>query len=161
MPDTNELFDKLLAAYRNADDPDRFLREFFMRLDDATSNAVVAAERKLDRLDAAKARLDAARQIPRSDTSQDRPDTSPDGDDEQDQDDDQDVEQAEASPQPKTGKVKRPAAGADAQDGDDGQEQDVEQAEASPQPKKGKVKRPAAEADALVNANASALRRPG
>ena len=114
MPDTNELFDNLLAAYRNADDPDRFLREFLMRLDDATTNAVVAAERKLDRLDAAKARLDAAREIPRPDAPQDGPDASQDGDDGPEQDDDQDVEQAEAPPKPKEGKAKKPAAASDA-----------------------------------------------
>jgi hypothetical protein len=113
MHDTNALFDNLLAAYRNADDPDRFLREFLMRLDDATTNAVVATERKLERLDAAKARLDAAREIPRPDTSEDRPDTSPDGDDDQELDDDQDVEQAENPPEPKKRKAKRPVAGSD------------------------------------------------
>ena len=69
MSDHNALFDSLLAAYRSSDDPDRFLREFLLRLDDATTNAVVATERKLDRLDAAKARLDAAREIARPDTS--------------------------------------------------------------------------------------------
>jgi hypothetical protein len=79
MSDTNALFSELLAAYRNADDPDRFLREFLLRLDDATTNAVVATERKLDRLDAARARLDAAREVPRPDTSYD------DGDEEQEQ----------------------------------------------------------------------------
>src|SRR5918994_6589326 len=99
MNDTNALFDELLAAYRNADDPDRFLREFLMRLDDATTNAVVATERKLDRLDAARARLDAAREIPRPDTSQDGLD---------DQDDDQDVEPAEDPPKPKKRKAKSP-----------------------------------------------------
>ena len=106
MHDTNALFDNLLAAYRNADDPDRFLREFLMRLDDATTNAVVATERKLDRLDAARARLDAARQIP-------RPDTSQDADDDQQQDDDQEVEQAEDPPEPKKRKAKRPVAVSD------------------------------------------------
>lgn len=118
MSDTNALFDNLLAAYRNADDPDRFLREFLMRLDDATTNAVVATERKLDRLDAAKARLDAAREIPRTDPSQGSPDASQDGDDDQkqnDDDDDQDVAQVEAPPKPKKDKAKRPAAAADAQ----------------------------------------------
>jgi hypothetical protein len=121
MQDTNALFDNLLAAYRNADDPDRFLREFLMRLDDATTNTVVATERKLDRLDAARARFEAARQIPRSDTSEDRPDTSQDvdddqeqdGDDDQEQNDDQHVEQAEAPPEPKKRKAKRPVAASD------------------------------------------------
>jgi len=114
MHDTNALFDNLLAAYRNADDPDRFLREFLMRLDDATTNAVVATERKLDRLDAARARLDAARQIPRPDTSQDGDDDQePDGDDDQQQDDDQEVEQAEDPPEPKKRKAKRPVAVSD------------------------------------------------
>ena len=42
MDDHNAVFESMLAAYRNADDPDRFLREFLLRLDDATSNAVVA-----------------------------------------------------------------------------------------------------------------------
>src|SRR5215217_4579740 len=106
MHDTNALFDNLLAAYRNADDPDRFLREFLLRLDDATSNAVVATERKLDRLDAAKARLDAAREIP-------RPETSKDGDAVEEQE-----EPAEASPKPKPkprkAKAKAPAAASDA-----------------------------------------------
>ena len=122
MNDTNALFDNLLAAYRNADDPDRFLREFLMRLDDATANAVVATERKLDRLDSARARLEAARQMPRPDTSEDGRDASQDvdddqeqdGDDEQEQDDDQDVEQAEAPPEPTKRKAKRPVAGSDA-----------------------------------------------
>jgi hypothetical protein len=112
MTDTTALFDELLAAYRNADDPDRFLREFLLRLDDATSNAVLATEHKLDRLDAAKARLDAARQIARPDTSEDSVDTSQDGDDQQQDDDD--VEQAEAPPKPKKGKGKRPVAASDA-----------------------------------------------
>lgn len=106
MNDTNALFDDLLAAYRNADDPDRFLREFLMRLDDATTNAVVATERKLDRLDAARARLDAAREIP-------RPDTSQDGDDAPEQDDEQEVEQAEDPPKPKKRKAKSPVSGSD------------------------------------------------
>ena len=118
MQDTNELFDTLLAAYRNADDPDRFLREFLMRLDDATANAVVAAERKLDRLDAARARLEAARQIPRPDVSENGAEASQDGDgdgerdaaDDQEQDDPQDVEEPEASPAPKKRKPKSPAS---------------------------------------------------
>jgi hypothetical protein len=114
MHDTNALFDELLAAYRNADDPDRFLREFLMRLDDATTNAVVATERKLDRLDAARARLDAARQIPRPDTSEDGDDDKEHvGDAAQEQDDDQDVEQAENPPKPKKRKAKTPASGSD------------------------------------------------
>jgi hypothetical protein len=113
MTDTTALFDELLAAYRNADDPDRFLREFLLRLDDATSNAVVATERKLDRLDAAKARLDAARKITHPDTSEDSVDMSQDGDDQQ-LDDNDDVEQAEAPPEPKKRKGKRPVAASDA-----------------------------------------------
>src|SRR5918994_4739702 len=107
MTDTNALFDDLLAAYRNADDPDRFLREFLMRLDDATTNAVVAAERKLDRLDAAKARLDAARETPRPDASEDGSDASKDVEDEperdsddQQRDEDEDAEEAETPPEP-------------------------------------------------------------
>ena len=109
MQDTNALFDSLLAAYRNADDPDRFLREFLMRLDDATSNAVVAAERKLDRLDAAKARLDAAREIPRPEASEDGAAAAQDVEDEPVQD----VEQAEAPPKPRKRKPKSqaPASG--------------------------------------------------
>jgi hypothetical protein len=114
MPDTNALFDELLAAYRNADDPDRFLREFLLRLDDATTNAVVATERKLDRLDAARARLDAAREIPRPDTSADHSDASQGGGDDQEQDDDRGVEQAEAPLKPKKGRAKKPAAKSDA-----------------------------------------------
>jgi hypothetical protein len=108
MQDTNELFDTLLAAYRNADDPDRFLREFLMRLDDATANAVVAAERKLDRLDAARARLEAARQIPRPDVSENGAEASQNGDeaaDDRAQDDPEDAEEAEA-PAPKKRKPK-------------------------------------------------------
>jgi hypothetical protein len=123
MHDTNALFDSLLEAYRNADDPDRFLREFLMRLDDATTNAVVATERKLDRLDAARARLEAARQIPRPDASEDdAADTSQDveapreqrGVDERERDDHREVEQAEARPEPKKRKAKAPASGSDA-----------------------------------------------
>jgi hypothetical protein len=123
MADTNALFDNLLAAYRKADDPDRFLREFLMRLDDATTNAVVATERKLDRLDAAKARLDAARQVPRPNTSDDGADTSADAEDDQEPDDVDDWEE----------------------DGDDEYEEeedqpDVEQAEAQPEPNKRRAK---------------------
>lgn len=118
MQDTNALFDSLLAAYRNADDPDRFLREFLMRLDDATANAVVAAERKLDRLDAARARLEAAREIPRPDVSEDGADAPEDvaddgvqeGDDEPEQDDPEAVEQAEAPPEPTKRKARSPAS---------------------------------------------------
>jgi hypothetical protein len=113
MSDTKALFDELLASYRNAEDPDRFLREFLLRLDDATSNAVVATERKLDRLDAAKARLDAARKIPRPDASEDPVDTSQNGDDPQ-KDDNDDVEQADAPPKPKRGKAKGPMAASNA-----------------------------------------------
>lgn len=110
MQDTNALFDNVLASYRNADDPDRFLRELLMRLDDATTNAVVAAERKLDRLDAARARLQAAREIPRPDTSQ-AVDDEPEQDVEDEQpDDDGDAEPAEAAPEPKKRKAKRPVA---------------------------------------------------
>jgi hypothetical protein len=87
MSDNNALFESMLAAYRSSDDPDRFLREFLLRLDDATTNAVVATERKLDRLDAAKARLDAAREIPRPDTSAD----------------------AEEAPEPDEGRAEEPA----------------------------------------------------
>src|SRR5215218_9163046 len=105
MTDTNALFDDLLAAYRNADDPDRFLRELLMRLDDATGNAVVATERKLDRLDAAKARLDAARKIA-------RPDASQDGDVEPQQEEDEDadpVEPTKAKPKAKKAKAEQDA----------------------------------------------------
>lgn len=120
MADTNALFDELLAAYRKADDPDRFLREFLMRLDDATSNAVVATERKLDRLDAARARLEAARQIAQPDAAEDGDDDEAQvgGDDEaQDevQDEDQDAEQSEPPPAPRKGRAKKkPVADADA-----------------------------------------------
>src|SRR5436309_871321 len=128
MQDTKALFDSLLAAYRDADDPDRFLREFLMRLDDATANAVVATERKLDRLDAARARLEAARQVPRPDTSAEgAADASQDvkddfeqagdnaqeqnGDDDRERDDHRDAEQAEAPPAPKRRKAKSPTSG--------------------------------------------------
>ena len=121
MPDTNALFDSLLAAYRTADDPDRFLRELMMRLDDATSNAVVAAERKLDRLDAARARLEAAREIPRPDASEDGADApqdiedepEPDGDQEQEVEEPQDVEEAEAPPAPRKRRTKSSPSGTD------------------------------------------------
>lgn len=120
MPDTNALFDSLLAAYRTADDPDRFLRELMMRLDDATSNAVVAAERKLDRLDAARARLEAAREIPRPDASEDgaeapqdvEDDSEPEGDQEQEEDEPQDVEE-EAPPAPRKRRTKSSPSGTD------------------------------------------------
>jgi hypothetical protein len=105
MHDTNALFDEMLAAYRSSDDPDRFLREFLIRLDDATTNAVVATERKLDRLDAAKARLDAAREIARPDA----PEASQDGD-VPEPEEDQEVEQLEEPPAPKKRKPKKPAA---------------------------------------------------
>jgi outer membrane biosynthesis protein TonB len=114
MPDTNELFDDLLAAYRNADDPDRFLREFMMRLDDATANAVVATERKLDRLDAAKARLDAAREIPRPDAPEDGAEPPQAVEEDQEPDDQPDVEEeAEAPPAPKKRRAKKPAPESD------------------------------------------------
>ena len=103
MSETNALFDSMLAAYRNADDPDRFLRELLMRLDDSTTNAVVAAERKLERLDAAKARLDAAREIA-------RPDASLDADEDEEQEAPQDEEpeepQDEEPPKPKKAKAR-------------------------------------------------------
>jgi hypothetical protein len=115
MQDTNALFDSLLAAYRNADDPDRFLREFLMRLDDATANAVVAAERKLDKLDAARARLEAAREIPRPDASDDGADAPQDVEDDDEPVEDepepepepQDREEDEAPPPPKQRKPTR------------------------------------------------------
>jgi hypothetical protein len=120
MRDTNELFNEVLEAYRNADDPDRFLREFLIRLDDATSNAVVATERKLDRLDAARARLDAAREIPRPDMSEEISDTTedfegeplPDVNDEEPQDEVQDLEPAEDPPKKRRASKKAPGKGA-------------------------------------------------
>ena len=113
MQDHNALFDSMLAAYRDADDPDRFLREFLLRLDDATSNAVVATERKLDRLDAARARLEAAREIPRAGTSEDVDDPPREAEDEQPQDAREDIEQAEAPPAPKKRRPKAPAPSSD------------------------------------------------
>ena len=114
MQDNNALFDELLAAYRSADDPDRFLREFLLRLDDATSNAVVATERKLDRLDAARARLDAAREIPRPELSpEDDGDPEAEGDDQaQDDapDDAPDEELAEAPTEAKKRVTKKPVS---------------------------------------------------
>jgi hypothetical protein len=104
MTDHNALFDSLLAAYRSSDDPDRFLREFLLRLDDATTNAVVATERKLDRLDAAKARLDAAREIA-------RPDTSAPVEEEEPAEEEPEPEAEEPpKPKPKKPRVKKPAA---------------------------------------------------
>ena len=47
MSDGNALFDDLLEACRHASDPERFRREIVMRLEDSTTNAVTAAERKL------------------------------------------------------------------------------------------------------------------
>jgi hypothetical protein len=126
MPDNNALFDELLEAYRNADDPDRFLRQFLIRLEDATSNAVVAAERKLERLDAARARLDAAREIARPDESQDGPDSSQDIDDE---------------PEPDVDEEREP-------DVDDEQAQDDDLEQDEDRPKKRKVKKTVAATDA-------------
>ena len=126
MQNTNALFDELLEAYRTSDDPDRFLREFLLRLEDVTSNAVVATERKLERLDAAKARLDAAREIPRADTSEEPQDRSREDDDEQppdvrdeqqpDVDDEQEAhqDQEQVDEPPRKRKAKRAVAGSKA-----------------------------------------------
>src|SRR5215212_2191384 len=98
MHDTNALFDNLLAAYRNADDPDRFLREFLMRLDDATSNAVAATERKLERLDAGDdLELGGGDDLELGGGD----DLEPDRGGDLERDDEQDVEQAETPLAPK------------------------------------------------------------
>ena len=128
MTETNALFDSMLAAYRNADDPDRFLRELLMRLDDSTTNAVVAAERKLERLDAAKARLDAAREIA-------RPDASSDADDEPVDEEPQDEEpQEEADEEP-------------AEEPEGEPDEDEEPIEEPPKPKKTRAKKRVAASD--------------